>query len=73
MFKKAFTVWSKERLPKHEESYLKFRQRVTSVVDDLRSAKGNNILVINSGGILRHMVADALRLDNRWLSNLVCK
>jgi hypothetical protein len=39
MLKTAFTVWSAERLPKHEESHLKFRQRVSSVVDDLGSAK----------------------------------
>jgi broad specificity phosphatase PhoE len=70
MLKTAFTVWSEERLPKHEESYLKFRQRVFSVFDDLGSAKGNNILVVNSGGILSHMVADALRLDNKMAFEL---
>jgi broad specificity phosphatase PhoE len=68
--KQAFTAWSEELLPKHEESYLKFRQRVSSVVSDLRNAKSNNILVVSSGGILSHMIADALRLDNKMAFEL---
>ncbi len=68
--KQAFITWSEERIPNHEESYLKFRERVSNVVNDMRNAKGNNILVVSSGGILSHMIADALRLDKKMAFEL---